>query len=229
MRDPALEVLAGLVFACAARGAYSITHIVRPAIVSKCLAALLGCSRDEQEQIRLATAAHDVGKLAVPDALLSKPSALSDDERLKMRSHSAVGASLFGGIRHPLLQVAATIAHYHHERYDGTGYPEHLNGAQIPMPARIVAVADVFDALTESRHYHAAMSDDQAAELIAQGAGTQFDPLVAEAFLGNFEAIISERNAADALIAQRSHQDILNDFFRFRLLAGGNEQGRTGT
>lgn len=228
MRDPAREVLVGLVFACAARGACSITHIVRPAIVSKCLAALLGCSRGEQEQIRLATAAHDVGKLAVPDALLSKPGALSDDERLKMKSHSTVGASLFGGSSHPLLQVAETIAQYHHEHYDGTGYPKHLAGAQIPMTARIVAVADVFDALTELRPYHTAMSDDQAAEIIAQGAGTHFDPLVAEAFLRNFETVISERNAADALIAQRSHQDILSDFFQFRLLAGGIEQRRIG-
>lgn len=217
--DHAREVLAGLTFACVARGACSIRHIVRPAMVSKCLAGLLGYSPSEQEHIRLATAAHDVGKLAVPDALLAKVGALNSQEWGSLHGHAAAGASLFEGSDHFLLQLAGQIAHYHHERYDGAGYPQRLAGPQIPAAARIVAVADVFDALTEWRPYHTVMSDQQAAEIISMGQGTQFDPAVTEVFQRHFDTVISECRAVDTLLAGASHRDILDDFFELHLSA----------
>ncbi|MBI5331359.1 MAG: two-component system response regulator [Betaproteobacteria bacterium] len=146
---------------------------------------------------------HDIGKVGIPDAILQKPGRLTPDEFAVMKTHARLGAE---AIEHAeqesesmveFLVLAKEIAHWHHERWDGSGYPDGLAGAAIPLSARLMAVADVFDALTSPRIYKSPMPFEQAVELIEQGAGGQFDPEVVAAFharLGAFRTIL-ERHA----------------------------------
>jgi HD-GYP domain-containing protein (c-di-GMP phosphodiesterase class II) len=123
---------------------------------------------------------HDVGKVAIPDAILYKPESLNDEERALMARHPVIGAEIIRGIE--FLGDAALVVRSHHERWDGNGYPDRLAGEQIPLVARVFAVADVLDALTTDRPYRPASSLAVAREMIAQESGTQFDPRVVEGF-----------------------------------------------
>jgi len=143
-------------------------------------------TRDFRAQIGVASMLHDVGKVAVPDHVLHKPGFLDDIERKAMQKHSAVGASILNKAltmapESSYLRFAAEIARHHHERYDGKGYPDGLAGENIPLAARIVAVADVFDALTSARPYKDAWGEDEAARYLVEQAGIQFDATVIEA------------------------------------------------
>lgn len=138
--------------------------------------------------IGISSALHDIGKVGVQDSILLKPGRLAESERLIMQMHSAIGGKCIREIELRLgksnfLQMARDIALYHHERWDGTGYPRGLAGVQIPLAARIVAVADVYDALSSKRVYKDAFPHDRCVAMIREGAGTQFDPDVVEAFL----------------------------------------------
>ncbi len=124
---------------------------------------------------------HDIGKVGIPESVLCKPGPLTDDEWTIMRAHPAIGAQIVEPIR--FLQGAVEIVFTHHERWDGAGYPTGLVGEQIPLAARVFAVADSFDAMTSDRPYRSALSFDQALEEIRRGAGTQFDPTVVEVVL----------------------------------------------
>ena len=127
-------------------------------------------------ELQLASTMHDVGKVAVPDAILLKPGKLTDAERVEMQRHAQVGHDMLASSDSQLFQLAAVIAVTHHERHDGRGYPNGLRGDAIPLPGRIAAVADVFDALTSDRVYKAAMPVEQAVAIIREGAGSQFCP-----------------------------------------------------
>ena len=144
--------------------------------ISELLARALGLPADEAALLRLAAPLHDVGKIAVPDAILRKPGALSMEERDIMRSHTTIGARILSGGRSLLLQRAQQIALLHHERWDGSGYPEGRAGDQIPLSARIVALADYFDACTSDRVYRPAWSADKVLAEIARQEGRHFDP-----------------------------------------------------
>src|SRR5690606_9716812 len=126
---------------------------------------------------------HDVGKIAIPDAILRKEGRLTDEEFAVMRQHTVVGARILGGGRSDLMAVAESIALSHHERWDGSGYPDGLRGEEIPMHARIVAIADVYDAVTTPRHYRSPWSPEVAIREITRAAGTHFDPAVASVFV----------------------------------------------
>lgn len=132
---------------------------------------------------------HDIGKIAIPDHILLKPGKLTPDEFEVMKTHALRGADMLRtagshmGEQGDFLAMAMTIARSHHEKWDGSGYPDGLAGCQIPLAARLMAVADVFDALTTSRHYKTAMTREQAVDIIVQGSGTHFDPQVIEAFM----------------------------------------------
>ncbi len=135
---------------------------------------------------------HDIGKVGIPDSILLKPARLSEDEFEVMKRHSEIGAKILGDLvietQHAgFLKMAARIARFHHERWDGNGYPVGISGKQIPLPARIVAVADVYDALTSERPYKDAWSPELARQTILEGSGTQFDPMVVDAFLRCFD------------------------------------------
>jgi putative two-component system response regulator len=147
------------------------------------IALELGVDRDRAELLRLVSPLHDIGKIAIPAALLQKPGPLTYRERRAVERHAAVGHDLLAGSGNELLETAATIAWTHHERWDGTGYPRRLAGDEIPLEGRIVAVADVFDALTSDRAYRPRLSAGAARAHVADGTGKAFDPAVVDAFL----------------------------------------------
>jgi len=134
---------------------------------------------------------HDVGKLAIPDSILLKAGKLTPEEFEVMKTHAALGSRLLSSGSSPVLQMAAVIAATHHERWDGGGYPNGLSGETVPLVGRIVAVADVFDALTHDRPYKRAWSVQDAIAEIGRGAGGQFDPRVVTAFLALRDSLAS--------------------------------------
>lgn len=151
---------------------------------------------DYVEMIYLTSPLHDIGKVGIPDYVLLKPGHLTDSEYALMRTHTTIGGETMGAalVQYPQIQylrMARDIALYHHERFDGTGYPERLRGRDIPLGARIVAVADVYDALTSRRVYKTALPHDVARNMIVSESGKQFDPLVVEAFLENEAEIVA--------------------------------------
>jgi PAS domain S-box-containing protein len=147
------------------------------------IAARLGLDRERCDQLRIASPMHDVGKIGVADAILRKPGPLDAAERTEMERHAGIGHSILAGSGLELLELAATIAWTHHERFDGSGYPRALAGDEIPLVGRIAAVADVFDALTTDRVYRPAYSYDQAVAIMRAGRDSHFDPRVLDAFL----------------------------------------------
>jgi PAS domain S-box-containing protein/putative nucleotidyltransferase with HDIG domain len=158
-------------------------HTERVGALAAEIGARLGLSEESVTLLREAAPLHDIGKLAIPDRVLLKPGRLSPEERVVMHNHTSLGARLLFGSRSPTLQLAGMIAESHHEWWDGSGYPAGLLGADIPLVGRIVAVADVYDALTHDRPYKAAWPVEQALAMIRSGAGRQFDPAVVNAFL----------------------------------------------
>jgi HD-GYP domain-containing protein (c-di-GMP phosphodiesterase class II) len=158
------------------------------------------------ERLKLASSMHDIGKVGIPDAILLKPGALTPDERALMERHTQIGAETLSAIRQhvgedDLLSMSVEVALCHHERYDGTGYPNRLCAESIPLCARLVALADVYDALTSRRVYKEAFSHAKACEIICNSAGSHFDPQVVAAFVGvasEFDHIRGTHQASDA-------------------------------
>ena len=147
------------------------------------IAEAMGLADALVAELRDAAPLHDIGKIGVPRPILRKPDVLTEDERVIMQRHARIGAEILASASSPVLRLAAEIAHRHHERWDGTGYPDGLAGEDIPLAGRITAVADVFDALTHERPYKSAWEPKQAAAEIRAQAGRQFDPAVVDAFL----------------------------------------------
>ena len=177
------ETLARLGRAIALRDGETGAHLERVGSYAARIAASLGFDVARIELIRRAATLHDIGKIAVRDDLLLKPGAFDATERSAMQLHAAAGHALLRGSGSELLELAATIAWTHHERWDGSGYPRGLAGEAIPLEGRIVAVADVYDALTTDRPYRPGLTHEEARSAIAERAGTDFDPRVAEVFL----------------------------------------------
>jgi putative two-component system response regulator len=165
---------------------------------------MCGCDAQYAGLISIASTMHDVGKICIPTCILKKRGALDREERQIVQRHAEYGAQLLSGIALPVLEVAAQIAHCHHEHFDGTGYPRGLKGDQIPLSGRIVAVIDVFDALVMDRAYRRAMPVDHALQLIRAGRARQFDPDVVDAFLSIADEILMlcERMNEDKSLAE---------------------------
>ena len=170
-------------------------HIERMSRYAVVLAAAVDYKRRPLDALRLATALHDVGKIGIADGILLKPGALSRHEYGAMQRHAQLGYQLLAGSTSELLRAAADIALYHHEWWDGGGYPRGLSGEEIPEEARIAAVADVFDAMTSNRVYRPAMSFDQAISILTDLRGRQFEPHLVDAFLGQMDEITAIREA----------------------------------
>lgn len=158
-------------------------HIERVGRYAELLARHIGLPEDRCVLIRLAAPLHDVGKIGIPDAILLKPGKLTADEFETMKDHASIGEKLLANSASELLDFAASIAASHHEKWDGSGYPRGLAGHAIPIEGRIVAVADVFDALTSARPYKSAMPIGEAIQILRDARGAHFDPDVLDAFL----------------------------------------------
>lgn len=168
-------------------------HILRMAHYSELIARGLGLSVADQELLLEAAPMHDIGKVGIADHVLLKPGKLTPEEFEIMKLHAIYGYEILQGSSSKVLQAGADIALAHHERFDGTGYPNGLQGEQIPIFSRIVAVADVFDALTSERPYKKAWPLEQASEHIKANAGTHFDPTCVSAFFEHWEAVLEIR------------------------------------
>lgn len=163
-----------------ARDAYTARHAERVAAYGLEIARACGIETGDGPDLEFGFLLHDIGKIAISDAILYKPGHLTDDERDVMRRHPVIGEEIVRGI--DFLGGARQVVCSHHERWDGAGYPDRLAGEQIPLSARVFAVADTLDALTSDRPYRAAASFREARRVIAEAAGTQFDPQIADAF-----------------------------------------------
>jgi two-component system response regulator RpfG len=169
-------------------------HVLRMAKYCGLMAAGLGLSEQECQAITLAAPMHDIGKIGIPDNILLKPGKLTDAEFNVMRGHTWLGYQILCDSRSKYIQLGATIALSHHEKFDGTGYPKGLSGDDIPQAARIVAVADVFDALTSVRPYKRAWTNKDALDHIRSLSGSHFDPACVKAFMGCLPEIEGVRN-----------------------------------
>lgn len=169
-------------------------HNFRIGKSSEIIARHLGIPEAQCQSLGHAAVLHDIGKIGIPDSILSKPGPLTPEERRIMEKHVLYGAHLLSGSDHELLMMARSVSLYHHEKWDGTGYPYALAGEEIPLEGRIVAVCDVFDALTSERAYKHAWTSDKASGFIVGSSGKHFDPNVVRAFLKGLPEILSLRN-----------------------------------
>ncbi len=168
-------------------------HTLRMSHYCGIIARGYGFDEKRCELIRLASQLHDVGKIGIPDAILLKPGKLTADEFRLMKEHAMFGFRILSDSRATLLQVGAIIARGHHEKYDGSGYPEGVAGEDIPIEARIAAIADVFDALTTRRVYKDALPVAAAVDILRKGRGVHFDPALVDIFLSEMDVVSSVR------------------------------------
>lgn len=178
-----INVMHSLVFALDSRDPYTSGHSSRVALYSLWIARELGISEEACQHFYRCALMHDIGKIGVPDRILLKTESLNDEEFQSMISHTLIGARILSKIEPVERMIQATeVAKYHHEKMDGSGYPEGLRGENIPFYARIVAVADAFDAMTTDRPYSKGISCQEGVEEIVRCKGSHFDPVVVEAF-----------------------------------------------
>ena len=177
------------------RDPYTRGHSARVTALALVVARRLGWSEERLASLRVGGPLHDIGKLGVSDDVLSKEGRLNEDEYAQIREHPKLGAKLL--LRVTALRQALPYVLYHHERWDGNGYPTGKAGEEIPLEARVLAIADAFDAMTSDRPYRRALTRGEALAEVERCAGTQFDPQIAEIFL----EIFAERAASDLPVA----------------------------
>ncbi len=182
IRDATKDTIFRLAAAAEYKDLDTRKHLERMSRYSRLLAKAMPMSEDWCESLFLASPMHDIGKLGVPDAILRKPGKLDEKEWAEMRKHPVYGAEILSHSDNELMQMSERVARSHHEKWDGSGYPDGLKAETIPLEARIVALADVFDALTSKRCYKPAFTLDDSLKIIDDGAGTHFDPRVVAAF-----------------------------------------------
>lgn len=170
------------------------SHIIRMSRYCALIAKGHGLDEEQVDLILNSSPMHDIGKMGIPDAILLKPGKLTDEEWVIMRQHTLMGASILRGGSSKYLEAGAVIALSHHEKWDGTGYPQGLAGEDIPLFGRICAVADVFDALTTRRPYKQAFSNEVALEIMAKGRGLHFDPVLYDVFINNLSELFEIQN-----------------------------------
>ena len=198
-----VSVIGALIGALEAKESHLSGHAATTMHYSVEVGRKLGLGADEIAAIKLGALFHDVGKIGVPESLLSKPAELTDEEWIEMRAHPTIGASLLGNV--PMLDRIRPIVLAHHENFDGTGYPAGLKGSEIPLAAQIISVADSYDAMTSERPYRIALRPKQALRELRANAGTQFNPVVVEAFI---QVVIEERRAARGKAPVHGHQHV---------------------
>ena len=198
------EIILRLALAVEYRDNDTGEHTLRVARYSRIIAEQLGLPARLCRDIYLAAPLHDVGKVAIPDNVLLKPGRLTDEEMAVIRTHATIGERILADSSCELIQLGAEIAAGHHERWDGAGYPRGLRAGEIPVAARVVAVADVFDALTTRRPYKEPMALDVARSYLVENAGRQFDPACVEAFLSRWDEVIEIAAGQRTITVQRT-------------------------
>lgn len=191
VEDTQSELILRLGDVVESRSKEAANHVKRMAAYCYDLALLAGLSDYEADLLKRAAPMHDIGKIAIPDAVLLKPGKLDNDEWQIMRQHPVIGHQILANSERPILTAAATISLQHHEKYDGSGYPAGLNGEAIHVYARIVAIADVFDALSHSRCYKEAWPLDKVLEEMKRCSGTHFDPVLLQLFIDNIDTFVA--------------------------------------
>ena len=194
MKLGVVAMLSTLSRAIEARDPYTRGHSARVTEIAEAVARRLGWDAERLALLRVGGPLHDVGKLGVSDEVLAKPGRLDDDELEQIREHPKLGARIL--LRVAAFRAAIPYVLYHHERWDGNGYPTGRAGEQIPLEARVLAVADAFDAMTSDRPYRRALDHEAAVEEVARCSGTQFDPEVVRIFLELFAQPAQLRTAA---------------------------------
>ena len=190
LADLYLATIKSLALAIDAKDQYTHQHILRVQRYAVATAVQMGITGIELEAINTGALLHDIGKLGVPEYVLLKPGRLTDDEFAKIKKHPEIGAAILDPVEFPW--PVLPVVRSHHEKWDGTGYPDGLKGEDIPRTARVLAVADVYDALTSSRSYRSAWTHERACEVILKDRGTHFDPVVADAFLVIIGSVVEE-------------------------------------
>lgn len=188
LKETRLQVIRSLGMAAEYRDNETGMHIIRISHHARRLALQVGYSEAAAEELYHAAPMHDVGKIGIPDNVLLKPGKLDSQEWAIMKQHTNIGAQIIGQQNAPLLQLAATLARCHHEKFDGSGYPKGLAGEDIPHEARIISLVDVFDALLSKRPYKEPWSLEKVTNLIQEERGKHFDPELVDAFLADLPA-----------------------------------------
>ncbi len=213
LRDASLETIFRLARAAEYKDEDTGAHIISMSRISAYLAERLGLNSTVVERILYASPMHDIGKIGIPDRILSKNGPLNDEEWEIMRMHPVFGGQILEGSDIGFLNLGEVIALTHHEKWDGSGYPHGLAGNQIPLAGRITAVADVFDALRSKRPYKPPLTVEQTVDIIRAGRGTHFDPLVVDALLDNLDGVLKLWESAQAshtasLTLHHSHHNL---------------------
>ncbi len=199
LKDAYLDTINRLVLAAEYKDEDTGDHILRMSRYSAIIAEGFGLSNEEVQNILYAAPMHDVGKIGIPDSILMKPGRLTDEEFAIVKTHTTIGARILADSKAEILRLASRIALTHHERWDGKGYPKGLSNTQIPICGRIVALADVFDALTSQRPYKDPYPIEVALEFIRNGRSTMFDPEIVDVFFSKIDEIILVRGEVRSL------------------------------
>ncbi|MGH9383333.1 MAG: HD domain-containing phosphohydrolase [Vicinamibacterales bacterium] len=192
-----IEMIERLALAAEYRDESTNQHNQRVGELSARIAEVIGLTPEDASLLRRAAALHDIGKIGIPDGLLRKPSRLTPSEQRVMQTHTSIGARIVGGSHVPLLKLVETVALSHHEHWDGSGYPKGLAGDEIPLPGRIVAVADAFDALSSDRPYRAALTVDETLEIMRKESGKHFEPRLVDALFAVRENVEAPLQTTD--------------------------------
>ena len=182
------DLVAGVVAVLEAKDSFTADHSLRVSDMTERVCTLLGLSNQQSEMIHMAAHVHDIGKIGVPDAVLSKTGPLNDEEWFLIHRHPVIGADILR--KSPGLSEIADIVLHHHERWDGKGYPDGISGSDIPLGSRIIAICDSIDAMTTSRPYRRILSQQECREEIRQASGTMYDPDIVKAVLKEWDKIV---------------------------------------
>ncbi len=183
------EIVNRLLYALESRDGETGGHVFRIGLMSAQMTRLLGWDEEYVEIMESAAPLHDLGKIGISDGVLRKPGKLTEEEFRMIQTHSAAGAKLLSNSVNAIIRMGEVISHFHHENWDGSGYPLGLEGDQIPIEARIVSIVDVYDALMSDRVYRPGLPEPQVIEMLKEYSGTKFDPQLLEIFLDNLQSI----------------------------------------
>ena len=192
-----LDAVWRLAYIAEFREGSNLSHLERIKGYIQVLSRGMGLTQNEVQLLSAASQLHDIGKVGLPELILLQQGRYSEIELQKIKRHTTIGAELLSNSNSPLLQAAETIALNHHERWDGSGYPNGILGDQIPLSARMCAIADVFDALTTPRPYKKEITADDASRLVIGAGGTLFDPQLVQVFEDELQAILKVRKSSE--------------------------------